>query len=78
MKKKLVFSPQAAAIVRQTRDFEIKNFISWLEREGIAIGSGCVLDYLMTRDQRETGKTSEAREIIIDEEEPKKEKSTDA
>lgn len=67
-KIKFTFTAQAAALIRQTKDFDMRDFISYLRQNGVPVGSSNILEYLMVRDGRERGpdKSPEPEEVLVD------------
>ena len=67
-KIKFNFTPQAAALVRQTKDFDMRDFTGYFLRSGVPVGSSNILEYLMIRDGRERGpdKSPEPEEVFVD------------
>ena len=61
----LIFSAQANALIRQSRDFNRKDFEEYLKERGVPIGSSMVMDYLMERDMKE-GNIPNETEVVID------------
>ena len=65
---KFRFTAQAIALVRQTRNFNMDEFIDYVRKTGVPVGSANVLEYLMIRDARERGpkKSPESQEVFVD------------
>ena len=51
--------------MRQSRDFDLDDFISFLTKKGFPIGSSNVMEYLQVRDCREFG-DPKPKEVMID------------
>lgn len=51
----LQFSDQAAALMRQTREFDHKDFAEWMMNRPLAIDAERITEYLMQRDEEERG-----------------------
>ncbi|MCH8218798.1 MAG: hypothetical protein IH892_18730 [Planctomycetes bacterium] len=52
----LNISAQAALVIRQTKDFDVTDFIAWLTKDGFPIGSSNVMEYLLDRDRKQHGR----------------------
>ena len=70
MKLRFSFSPQASAFTRQLKNWNDQEFLGWLCRNGIPIGSAVVSEFIMTRDAREQKlkpkQSPKGREVFID------------
>ncbi len=62
---KLKLSAQAMLLIRQSRQFDMDEFLSYLTKQGFPIGSSNVMEYLQCRDGREFG-DAKPKEVEID------------
>ena len=62
---KLNISAQAALMMRQSKNFNMDDFLSFLVKKGFPIGSSNVMEYLQVRDCREFG-DPKSQEVVID------------
>lgn len=63
---KVKLSAQAMVLIRQARDFDMDEFLSYLTKDGgFPIGSSNVVEYLLIRDGREFG-DHKPKEVEID------------
>ena len=61
---KISFSSQAMALIGNLKEFNDKDFMTWLETQGYPVGSKTILEYLYQRELESKGKPCAAREVV--------------